>query len=356
MRDTVEATLRKFLRFVKPSGPNNLGGPCPFHKEGKEAKPSFYMNVSNGLFFCHSCHASGTFVQFLRAMGASSYEIDSYIQYEEIKPKKTRQKPKVDPALGEHILPEGLLGIFDYCPKGLKDAGFDPKLMQRLGVGFHKDAMRITFPIRDCYGNLVGINGRTVIDEWPRYKVYKADDLIALSADENEGRAKYSGYDIKNHNFLWNMHNVFPRAFYGDLDCIIIVEGYKACMWLLQHGVDNVVALQGSRMTRTQELVLSRMNVSYILFLDNNKAGREGAYNTAERLRKNRKHVFCVNYPEEMSSETQPDSLDEEEIMSVLDDANPFHIWRQQPWNIHLAEQSRTRKGCADTRTGATRR
>lgn len=328
MRDVVYQEAKRHLRYVKSSGPNNIGGPCPFHKGGQEKKPSFYMNLENGLFYCHTCHAKGTFVQFLKRMGTPSAIIDSALELDRRAPK--RRKRETYSGLGEHTLNEGLLGVFKYLPKDLVKAGFDKDLLERLEIGFDREEMRITFPIRDLHGSLVGINGRTVIDEYPRYKVYKSPDILKYAPDDAGVKARYERYDIKNHHFLWNMHNVYPVAFFEDLDTVIIVEGYKACIWLLQHDIDNVVALQGSRMTQAQESVLSRLGVTVILFLDNNQAGKEGTFDTGRRLRKRGLKVLAVDYPEWCDENAQPDNLDQPDILGVLDAAEDWHFWRQR--------------------------
>lgn len=329
MRSLVLETAQKYLRFVKSSGPNNIGGPCPFHKGGNEKDPSFYMNLENGLYFCHSCHAKGTLIQFLRHMGAPSALIDASLELHRRQPKETTTKPIS--GKGEHFINEGLLGVFQYCPTDLVKAGFDKKLLEKLEIGFDREEMRITFPIRDLYGNLIGISGRTVLtpDRYnPRYKVYKSGDFLKYASDDAEVRAKYEAYDIKNHNFIWNMHNVYPEAFYGELDTVVVVEGYKACIWMIQQGIDNTVALQGSRLTVAQETILSSLGGTVILFLDNNQAGLLGALDAGRRLLKRGIRVLVVTYPEDCNEKTQPDNLDQPDILGVLDAANSWHQWR----------------------------
>lgn len=358
MREAVHDALKKYLRYTKTSGPNNIGGPCPFHKGGQEKRPSFYMHVETGVFYCHTCHAKGTFVQFLRRMGASAKEVDVHFAVAEKAPKKRRNPLKKAAGVGDHFLNEALLGIFEFCPKSLVAEGFDPKLLKRMEIGFDKANMRITFPIRDINGRLVGLSGRTVRTDPDerRYQVYKSEDLLPFAGDDPDTLAQYRAYDIKNHDFLWNMHNVYPKAFYGDTDTVIIVEGYKACLWLLQQDIENVVALQGSRMTATQERILSRLGVTYILLLDANKAGREGTYDTARRLQKRGLRVLCCDYSEWAEESTQPDDLDNEELLSVLDDALPFSKWRKKRWNIHLDVAYRNSRSTARTRAAGRRR
>lgn len=331
MRDIIYREAERRLRYIKTSGKDNIGGPCPFHNEGREKNPSFYMSLKTGLFYCHSCHAKGTFVQFLRRFNAPASIIDSIL---ELGRREAEHQPKVRTVLGagigEHVLNEGLLGVFQYCPVDLVKEGFDEKLLQKLEVGFDREEMRITFPIRDLYGNLVGISGRSVKGDYPRYKVYKSPDILKYAPDDAEVIARYKRYDIKNHHHLWNLHNVYPLAFFGDLDTVIIVEGYKACIWLMQQGIENVVALQGSTLTQAQGELLGRLGVTVILFLDNNKAGKDGTFTTGWWLRRRGLQVLAVTYPEWCDERTQPDNLEQPDILGVLDAAEDWHFWRDR--------------------------
>jgi hypothetical protein len=329
MRDVIYREAERRLRYIKMSGTDDVGGPCPFHKGGMEKNPSFYISLKTGVFYCHSCKAKGTFVQFLKRFNAPPAIIDSIMELGKREDKRPR-RVKLGAGIGEHVLNEGLLGVFQYCPTDLVEEGFDEKLLQELEIGFDKEELRITFPIRDLYGNLVGISGRTVMGEYPRYKVYKSPDVLKYAPDDPEVIARYKAYDIKNHDHLWNLHNVYPLAFFGDLDTVIIVEGYKACIWLLQQGIENVVALQGSSLTQAQGQLLGRLGVTVILFLDNNQAGKEGTYTAGWWLRRRGLQVLSVTYPSWCDEQAQPDNLEQPDILGVLDAAENWHHWRNR--------------------------
>ena len=328
LSDVILEAAQKHLRFIKPSGNFNIGGPCPFHKSGQEKTPSFYINLQNGLYYCHACGEKGTFAQFLKAMGESVAKIDLILQLS--REAKAKAPPRTVDFSGQHFLKESLLGIFDYCPIKLVDDGFDEALLQKMDIGFDKEYERITFPIRDIYGNLVGISGRTVTNAFPRYKVYKKEDLMRFASDDPIERSKYEQYEIKNHQFLWNMHNVYPKLFYTDLDTVILVEGYKACLWMLQNGFDNTVALQGSRMSPIQEAALTKHDGWVIIFLDNNKAGKEGSADTGDRLLARGQRVLVCSYPDEYEDNAQPDNLNKDEIQNCLDTALPTNVWKEK--------------------------
>lgn len=348
LRDMIMQELPKLLRFVKPSGTDNMGGPCPFHGGGEEKNPSFYVNVNNGLFFCHACGVKGTFVQFLKRMGVRSDKIDLLARVaDEEQPKKKRVRA-LDHK-GTYILSETILGALDYCPEDLLSAGFDMKLLHSLDVGFDHQAMRITYPIRDLYGNLVGIAGRTVTNAIPRYLVYRAEDLKRFAPmDEPE---KYANYQtIKNHEYIWNMHNVFPGLFYGEEADIIVVEGYKACMWLLQHGYTNTVALMGSHLTAKQEALLAKLKGTIFLFLDHNPAGWGGTFEAGRALTNRGKTVRVFSYPLDVEEGAQPDSLFPEELEAGLNKASPFASWRRTN-ATHIGRSQVTIKADRNLRT-----
>ena len=327
MRDIIRREAERRLRYVRASGPDDIGGPCPFHKGGMEQNPSFYINLNSGVFYCHSCKAKGTFIQFLKAFNTPSIIIDSMIELGKQEPAR-KPKVKLGPGIGENVLNEGLLGVFQFCPADLVKEGFDEALLQKLEIGFDKEELRIIFPIRDLLGNLVGLSGRTVTGAYPRYKVYKSPDILKYAPDDHKVIARYKNYNIRNHDHLWNFHNVFPQAFYEDLDTVIIVEGYKACIWLLQQGIENTIALQGSSITQAQVQLLGRLGVTIILFLDNNQAGKEGTFTVGWWLRRKGHRVLAITYPDWCDETAQPDDLEQPDILSVLDNAEDWHYWR----------------------------
>ena len=167
----------------------------------------------------------------------------------------------------------------------------------------------------------MGVAGRTVQNDWPRYKIYKEDDLKRFSD-------RYRGYDIKKKNFLWNMDRVYPEAFHGELDHIFVVEGYKAALWLIQHGAWNTVALQGTYLSMMQRRLLQRQGGEIIIFLDNTPSAEKGVYDAGMALRSSNKVRVCI-YPEECDEGAQPDDLPEDVLIETLETAVDFNKWRR---------------------------
>ena len=342
MNDRLVELLGRYLRFLKPAGRGEFACPCPFHKGGQERKPSCYINIEKGVFHCHTCKESGTLPKMLKRLRAPREAIDSASSMIQPETKKQRERRRfTNPEDEIHLLNEGLLGVFDFKPTDLTRAGFDPKTLRSMDIGFDRKNMRITFPIRDKIGRLVGISGRDVTGNGPKYHVYKskvdpknkhAPNLLDFAPDDPEAQARYRNYDIKSHFHLWNFHNVYPALIAPDseVDALIIVEGYKACLWLLQHGIDNVVAVQGSRLSWQQRRMLQQFRLNIILFLDANEAGMIGTLKTGPALLRDGHRVAVAEYPDWCDESAQPDNLDRDEVYDALDNVISFRQWRRE--------------------------
>lgn len=309
---------------------------CPFH--GTDRHPSFWLERSSGRWGCFSCGAGGSGIEWLlKDLGVRKPGIEHILTEAKKDRKKTAAIAKLQKAkkaradfAGTHILPENILGLWNQCPVELLDAGFEMEVLQRHSIGYDDKRMRITFPIRDIKGSLIGISGRSVNDSWPKYKVYQGphdaidDDgkTVRRLGELGEWFPTYTSTDIRNHLYRGNF--VYQKCYDGDSDgdYLIVVEGYKACLWLVQMGFENTVALMGARMSQTQERLIRRMGVPTYVLLDNNEAGHDGADSACRRLGNCTFPVYRCWYSEGYGEETQPDDLsDEDEIQAVLESA-----------------------------------
>lgn len=308
----------KYLKWHRHVSGNNLQGACPFHAESTEG--AFYISLETGLFICHGCQAKGSLPTFLKWVGSpkalrqeAHEQLAKFTRFDQHtqRPEKINLTP----------ISEALLGIFDFCPVDLVNAGFSPALLKEYDVGFDKMHMRITFPLRDHNGTLVGISGRTVINKHPRYLIYKRNMYEKFS------ERRFTKYDIDKKHLLWNFHNIQPAVYHGEYNSIIIVEGYKACLWMIQCGFPNTVALMGLHLSNTQRSLLQRFNVPLYIFLDNGTKAREATAATAEKLRRASRVSIC-EYPRYCDAGVQPDDLSEEEIQTIMQTAQPYAKWR----------------------------
>lgn len=332
MEDVVDEIAQEYLEGVKIKAAY-ISARCPFH--GVDRHPSFWMERATGKFGCWACGTSGSGLEwFLKELGVRKRSIDHVIK-EAKKDRKhkakiaqiqKRKKARAD-FLGTHTLPENILGLWDLCPMGLVEAGFSEEVLQQHDIGFDKERSRITFPIRDIAGSLIGISGRSVDGSHPKYKVYqgkydRVDDngeVVPSLGELGEWFPNYSSTDIRNHLYRGNF--VYQRLFDEGGDQLIIVEGYKAALWLVQLGYENVVALMGSRMSQTQERLIRRIGVPTYVLLDNNDAGQSGADYVCGRLGRCIFPVYRCLYSGGQNAEAQPDDLADEEVEEMFQTA-----------------------------------
>jgi DNA primase len=304
MREHVLALVQRHLPDyrLRPSGGSNYQTKCPFHKEGKERTPSFSINVDKGVFQCFTCHVTGGIKRLLYLLGVPRASID--IETQVIQPFLDRQREilrverqytftRHDPFKTEFLLDEGILGVFDWMPVRLVGDGFDPQLLHALEVGYDRQNERITYPLRDLYGNLAGFSGgATLPTQEPKYKVYQGgrramDGKTWIEGDLGDWfDEKYPGYRCENHDFLWNYDKVYHQLIEtSDRGArLYLVEGFKACMWMLQCGYWSTVALMGSYISEKQQRLLHRLGCTIVLLLDNDEAGRKGTINIGDLL------------------------------------------------------------------------
>jgi DNA primase len=367
VRDQVLDLVSRHLRHsLKPSGGGNYVTKCPFHKGGEEKKPSFSINPEKGLFNCFTCHVAGDVEYMLKLLGLPSFQVE--VEIKSIKPLLDRNRELLrlekqhaftekNPFEAPVILPEAMLGIYEWMPLKLVEAGFSPAVLQELEVGFDRVNQRITYPIRDFYGNLAGFAGGATLDwQAPKYKVYqgtrKNQDGTVVPGDFGDWfDEQFPGYRFENHEYLWNFHRVYKRlaATSDPSATVFVVEGYKACMWMVQAGYVNTVALMGSYISDRQRQLLQLLDAAIYLFLDNDDAGKKATIWVGELLfPSTRKGVHVVPYPE-VDEDTQPDDYLPEGIHQFVQQAKPFEthqveVLQSNPDLLKKIQKKRSRK------------
>lgn len=351
LQEEVLALAGSHLRKIRRVGSDNISAICPFHRKrdgSEERSPSFSMSLSKGVWHCWSCQARGTFQTFLRDVGVSHVTISN--QYGELLAELRRStgttfdpmRPKI---VEEDPLDEAMLGLFEKCPlymvepeySALLDPNdpivFEESLLKEYDIGFDDMHERITFPLRDFTGNLMGISGRTVTNAFPRYKVYDSKEYEELGYSPREPARKGS--------ILWNSHRVYPAAFFGQSDqFILVVEGFRGCLWAIQSGVKNTVALLGSNLSKQQRWLLERMGCRVYLMLDNDDAGRRALCGHVDEAGQKRPgiaeqlsrslDVSIVNYPGK-----QPTLLTQEELCNAVNNAVDYYLWVNNKETVH---------------------
>lgn len=318
-RGPLAPIIEQLLGRMGSAGGYNVMTSCPLHtKNGqKEAHPSFAIRTDNGLWFCHSCKAFGSFRALLTRMGVSGGGMSSYMDNVEAVLRATTPDAPFDPVWvkpidSKYVLPEHILGLFDFAPRQMLLWGFQKKVLRQFNVGYDTKHDRITFPLRDYTGQLVGFSGRAARDGMvPRFKFYTKPEYEAWGLPA-------TGFEDKSH-IIWNYDQVRAASAFSDTP-VIVVEGFKACLWLYQCGFTSVVALLGSSMSHTQQRLLERLGSKLYLMLDNDGGGQH-KYEMARSLSQSCK-VHIPEYPTR-----QPDTLTPEQITEAIDSAPSYLSW-----------------------------
>jgi DNA primase len=297
----------------------DMWGLCPFHEE---RTPSFKVNPQDKLYFCFGCQASGDVFSFVEEkeglsfpeaveMLAERYGVEIERESEDPRAEEARRRrarlwellertakfyerylweaPKAKKAraylegrgLGEEVLRRFGVGMapsaWDQVLTGSQRAGFKVEELLAAGLaqkgrqGGHYDRFRsrITFPIRDQRGRVLGFGARALsADSKPKY----------LNSPEGElYRKSHTLYGIDR-----------ARGPIAKARRAIVVEGYTDVLALQQAGVEETVAIMGTAITPEQLTMLAGLTEVVVLALDADRAGAD-AMIRAQRVAGDRK-------------------------------------------------------------------
>jgi DNA primase len=314
--DTIEEVKQKVNildviseRVVLRKRGRDFVGLCPFHDE-KTA--SFSVSPSKQLYYCFGCGAGGDAVKFLMELGKQSFGeavFDLATRYQvPIKTLEPHQRQeiqrqisvreqlyeilattanfyqhalhqpqgevalnylKVERGLSEATIAEWNLG---YAPAGwetlyrylveiklfplqaVETAGLIQK--RKTGQGYYdRFRDRVSIPICDVQGRVIGFGTRTLKEEQPKY----------LNSPETPLFEKGKTLFALNK----------ARQSISQQDCALVVEGYFDAIALHAAGIKNVVASQGTALSQAQVTQLLRYTDSkrIIFNFDTDNAG-----------------------------------------------------------------------------------
>lgn len=286
----------------------NFVGLCPFHTE---KTPSFTVSEDRGLYHCFGCGESGSVFSFLMKVdgvdflgaveqlasaagvrlpddGATRSQEDRtrLFQLGEAAQRRYREALRGAPgrAAREYLAARGLnedilerYGI-GFCPSEgsefLNAIGGRAKAIEaavKLGIVgrrddgrlFDRQWGRVTFPIRDGSGRIVGFGGRAMDDRQPKYLNSPDSPLF------HKGRILYGLFEA--------------RAAIRAAQRVVIVEGYMDVLALAQAGIHNAVANLGTALTEDQLRLAKRFGaMETVAFFDGDRAGRAAALRAFE--------------------------------------------------------------------------
>ncbi|MFA5678407.1 MAG: DNA primase [Pseudomonas sp.] len=328
---------------LKKTG-KNYSALCPFHNE---KSPSFSVSPDKQFYYCFGCGAGGNAIGFLmdferldfpQAVEELARQAGVDVPREERSDQRgqrpSRQDSPLYPVLEnaaafyrqqlrqhaqrkravDYLQQRGLSGQIanlygiGFAPPGwnnlmghLATNNSEEKLLIEAGLvvenpdsGKRYDRFRdrITFPIRDSRGRVIGFGGRVLGDDKPKYLNSPETPVF------HKGRELYGLYEARRHN--------------RQLDDVLVVEGYMDVIALAQHGVTNAVATLGTATSEEHLKRLFRIVNSVVFCFDGDNAGRQAAWRALQSCLpalEDGRHVRFMFLPEGQD----PDSLIREE-------------------------------------------
>lgn len=169
-----------FIRFDKiiVSG-QNLQTNCPFHKDGREKKPSFGIHTKTGECHCFGCGWSGTFAEMVSAcFGKNDFGVFGTkwlaknfltLQVEERSDLDLNiDRRVVETTAPKYVSDEELDSYRFYHPYMYKRK-LTNEIIELFDIGYDRVSDCITFPVRDINGNTLFVARRSVNSKFFNY-------------------------------------------------------------------------------------------------------------------------------------------------------------------------------------------
>ena len=205
--------------------------------------------------FCKNCSFFDAVKFVCNAIG-----IDYYYDFDEELPQSIKftkmflNMDKGDNSEDEDIpvkpISEHILSYYKpYVNDLFKIDGIDYETQNEFEIGYDQFFNRITIPIRDELGNLCGVKGRLFKKE-----LDKDDEKYLYIERCSKSRILYGLY--KTYQYIQHKKQVF------------VSEAEKGVMQLYSYGYRNCVATSGSKISKHQVEMLTRLNVDVIFCYD----------------------------------------------------------------------------------------
>jgi DNA primase len=306
---------------LRRSGKNHVGF-CPFHPNSRT--PAFVVFQESGTWRCFGqCNEGGDIFRFV--MKKEGWDFSQALHYlaekagvvlEQQTPQKQAEGEEFEKL---HLLLEEAVTFFRWhmtqtapgraAQAYLEKRGLTPATIESFGLGYAPESWdalikhfaqkgrppedlaaaglvserdsggiydrfrnRITFPIRDALGKMVGFGAR-ILNPEDQPKFLNSPQTVLF----DKGRLLYA-LDA-------------ARKPIRALDQVVIVEGYLDAIALHQAGFNNAVSPMGTALTEDQLRMLKRFTRRIILALDPDAAGQKATLRGLEIARQAMDHT-----------------------------------------------------------------
>ncbi len=307
-------------------------GLCPFHEE---RTPSFSLDAERGLYHCFGCGEGGDVIRFVMDTDGLPFPdaVEQLAQDAGIELERDSEDPQEEERRRRRerlfALLDRTAGFYanylwaaaearrarDYlASRGLSEAvlrdfriGYAPKAWDRVLMGAQRDGFkpdellaaglarrgrgggvydwfreRITFPLADSRGRVVGFGARAM-----------RDDQGAKYVNTPEGELYHKG------RLLFGIDRA--RGAIAKSGRVVVVEGYTDVLALHQAGVEDSVAIMGTAFTGDQLGELARAagdEGTVFLALDADRAGSDAMLRAARMAEERNVGLRVVQMPE----------------------------------------------------------
>ncbi len=345
---------------LKKAGQNYLGL-CPFHDE---KTPSFSVNLQRQIFHCFGCgkggnvftflmeHENISFIEAVRHLAhhlnitipetnktseadseaeslsrVTQFATDFYHQtLLKSDQKEFVRRYTVKRGLAEKVIKRFSLG---YAPDGwdrlLKSAakqGINIEWLTKAGLAktsgnrsYDTFRKRLMFPIQGPSGRVVGFGGRALSDEeQPKY-LNSPESLI-----------------YRKSQILYGLYQA--RDIIREKGQVFIVEGYMDLLALNNHGIENVVAICGTALTRDQARLLARYTKQAFLVYDSDQAGIRATWRAIEPLVESGMWTQIVRLPENTDPDTYVGQYGGPRFLKLVEQADSIAEFMSHQSNV----------------------
>lgn len=282
-------------------------GLCPFHND---TDPSFYVSPGKGFFHCFGCGASGDVISFYQKIEDLSFTdavvqladmfnvnvpIDAFEETAYHKStkilenlarywhnelfKKNKTSQNVISYLKSRKITEKTIRSFELGlstgDRTLERFIQSNKRIKRddlvsAGVAYfskgnliNRFSDRLTIPIRNKSGRVVGFGARVISDDdGPKY----------INSPESS--------IFKKSKLLFNLNRA--KKSIDSLNYVIVVEGFFDVISLYEAGIENVVGTLGTSLTGIQLKLLRDITENILFFFDSDEAGQKATFRAVE--------------------------------------------------------------------------
>lgn len=289
---------------------------CPFHKGDDTASLSIYPESQR--WYCFGCHAKGNIYNWIMKADNVSFndavekvarmtgtevthrvESQSVIFYKQVKKQLAGTKVKDVDRVVLDWDKDYFNKYSDEAPQEWIDEGISEEAIKAYNIRIDHSANRIVYPVVDSDGNLIGVKGRTRLNDWKLLGLQKYMNYNKIGALDY-----FQGYQ---------QAEIIPGK------SVIIFEGIKSCMKTWGWGIKNTVAAETANISDGQlQLLIKNRFSEIIIAFDKDQKVYDIARNSKIQMLKKFTRVSAINDADNLLGEKESPVDKGEEVFRKL--------------------------------------